>query len=100
METLKDELNIVVSGDVWLDAMNPTTNKGTALRFLQHLLGITPDETMAFGDFYNDIEMLKRSSYSFVMKNANDDMQRYGKYLAESNDHSGVTKAIRQYVFA
>ena len=95
----QEELNIVVSGDQWLDAMNPVINKGVALRFLQNQLGISPAETMSFGDFYNAIEMLKLSKYSFVMENANEDMKPYGRYLADSNDHNGVTKAIREFLF-
>ena len=70
----QEELNIVVSGDQWLDAMNPGINKGVALRFLQNQLGISPAETMSFGDFYNDIETVsythldvyKRQGQSFI----------------------------------
>ena len=97
---LGEELNIVVSGEFWLDAMNPDTNKGAALDFLQQSLGVTPAQTMAFGDYYNDIELLARAEYSFVMENANEDMRRYGRFLAESNDRHGVTRAIRRLLFS
>ncbi len=53
---------------------------------------------MVFGDFYNDIEMLKEAHYSFVMENANDDMKQYGNFIAESNNDNGVIKAINEYV--
>ena len=97
---LGEELNIVVSGEFWLDAMNPDTNKGAALDFLQQSLGVTSAQTMAFGDYYNDIELLARAEYSFVMENANEDMRRYGRFLAESNDRYGVTRAIRRLLFS
>ena len=53
---------------------------------------------MAFGDYFNDVELLQNAGCSFVMKNAHPDMRRYGKYTAESNNDEGVTKAIKQYV--
>lgn len=53
---------------------------------------------MAFGDFYNDVEMLQSAHYSFVMENANDDMKQYGNYIAKKNTENGVIKAIEEYV--
>ena len=93
-----DRLKVVVSGHHWTDIMNADANKGEALGMIQKRFGISPDETMAFGDFYNDIEMLKLARYSFVMANANDDMKHHGNYIAESNRNYGVIKAIKQYV--
>ncbi|MBA8981726.1 hydroxymethylpyrimidine pyrophosphatase-like HAD family hydrolase [Clostridium saccharobutylicum] len=58
---------------------------------------ILKEETMVFGDYYNDIEMLKQSDYSFVMKNAPEDMKQYGKYEAASNVEQGVLRAIVEY---
>lgn len=96
----KDELNLAVSGDVWMDVMNKDVNKGSALEKIQQRLGITPEETMAFGDYYNDVELLKRAKYSFVMENSNKDMKQYGNYIARSNRENGVMQAINQYVLS
>lgn len=93
-----ENYSIAVSGEVWMDIMNKGVNKGLALKFLQERLNISKLETMAFGDFYNDIEMLKNSEYSFVMENANEDMKQYGKYIAPSNNDDGVMKMIEKYV--
>lgn len=93
-----NDLTLQVSGHLWMDIMNSGINKGTALESIRDSLGITSEETMAFGDFYNDIELLKRAEHSFVMANANDDMKAYGKYTAASNNEYGVTKAISGYL--
>lgn len=90
--------DIPVSGPVWMDVMNKGINKGAALARLQHQLQITPAETMAFGDFYNDVELLAQAEYSFVMENAHSEMFGYGKYRAESNENFGVTRAIQKFV--
>lgn len=92
------KFSLQISGPLWMDIMNMGINKGDALKRLQEKLGISKAETMAFGDYYNDIELLKNAEYSFVMENANDDMFRYGKYRARSNDENGVIKAIEEYV--
>ena len=53
---------------------------------------------MVFGDFYNDVEMLKKAHYSFVMENANEDMKQYGNFIAKKNTENGVIEAIEEYV--
>jgi hydroxymethylpyrimidine pyrophosphatase-like HAD family hydrolase len=50
--------------------MNKHTNKGNAIEKLQKSLNILPEQTMAFGDYLNDIEMLKNARYSYAMENA------------------------------
>jgi len=92
------ELSILISGPYWVDIMSQGTEKGSALQAIQQKLGITPEETMAFGDYYNDVSMLQRAKYSFVMANANDDMKRFGNHMAKSNDENGVTEAIKKWV--
>lgn len=94
----KQSLDIIVSGDIWLDIMNKGISKGKALEQLQKSLNISYKETMVFGDFYNDIEMLKKAYYSFVMDNANNDIKQYGNFIAKSNEDNGVMRAIYEYV--
>jgi Cof subfamily protein (haloacid dehalogenase superfamily) len=89
---------VVVSGDVWVDIMNNDVNKGEALKKIQESQNISYEETMVFGDFYNDVEMLRTAHYSFVMENANEDMKQYGNFIAPKNTENGVIKTIEKYV--
>ncbi|EKQ51062.1 MULTISPECIES: HAD family hydrolase [unclassified Clostridium] len=93
----KDDYYIVASGEIWTDIMNKGVNKGIALKNLMDTDNISKEETMALGDYYNDIEMLEQAEYSFVMENAPDDMRHYGKYIAASNVEHGVLRAILEY---
>ncbi|MGL5315144.1 MAG: HAD family hydrolase [Peptostreptococcaceae bacterium] len=93
-----EDYKVVVSGAVWVDINNKDINKGTALKRLQEDFNISYEETMSFGDFYNDVEMLQASHYSFVMENANEDMKQYGNFIAKSNTENGVIHAIEEYV--
>ena len=98
-ELFGEELKVVVSGKLWVDINNKGVNKGYALEQIQKDENISFEETMVFGDFYNDIEMLQKAYYSFVMENANEDMKQYGNFIAKSNRENGVIQAINQYVF-
>lgn len=89
---------LVISGTTWIDIMNKGINKGSALDKIQKDEGISYEETMVFGDFYNDVEMLKKAHYSFVMENANEDMKQYGNFIAKKNTENGVIEAIEEYV--
>ncbi|MGW1748956.1 Cof-type HAD-IIB family hydrolase [Streptomyces sp. NPDC002092] len=85
---------VVVSGEHWVDVMNRTANKGAALRRLQHDLGITPAQTMVFGDYLNDLEMLDAAEWSFAMANAHPDVIARARHLAPSNNDNGVLRTI------
>lgn len=85
---------VVVSGEHWVDVMNRTANKGAALRRLQHELGITPAQTMVFGDYLNDLEMLDAAEWSFAMANAHPDVIARARHLAPSNNDNGVLRTV------
>lgn len=80
-EEFGKKFNHTVSGLYWYDFMNYGTHKGNAIEILQKELNISKDETAAFGDNFNDIEMLKDAKYSFAMEDAHKDVQKYSKYI-------------------
>lgn len=65
-----------VSGFGWLDFVNPTVNKGSSLLTLMNTLHIPKESTYAFGDNYNDIEMLQTVQYGYVMENAEETIKQ------------------------
>lgn len=87
---LKPELNVVVSGNHWVDISEAITNKGNAVTLLQNHHNIKPSETMAFGDYNNDLELLKCAKYSYAMANAHSDVKAIANFETKSNDNFGV----------
>ncbi|GAA0922519.1 Cof-type HAD-IIB family hydrolase [Streptomyces thermoalcalitolerans] len=85
---------VVVSGEHWVDVMNLTAGKGAALRRLQQDLGITPAQTVVFGDYLNDLEMLDAAEWSFAMANAHPEVIGRARHLAPSNNDNGVLRTI------
>lgn len=96
-EELDASLTMLLSGSVWMDVMAAGITKGVGLRYFQQRWGIAPEETMAFGDYFNDAAMFDHAYYSFAMENAHPGLKQYARFIAESNEHNGVLKAIRQY---
>lgn len=87
-------ISAVLSGDSWVDIMNRHTNKGTALKKIMDIYGIKPEETMAFGDYLNDLEMLKVCTESYAMANAHPDIKAAAKHIAPSNNDEGVMQIL------
>jgi len=87
---LQGENLVKISGENWLDISSPSTNKGAAIKQLQNLLNISKEETMAFGDYNNDIEMLEQASFSYAMENACEDVKETARFNTKSNNDNGV----------
>ncbi|MGC4018231.1 MAG: HAD family hydrolase [Muricomes sp.] len=79
-----NEIKIVTSGSTWIDFLAPGANKGTALQSLIDVLRIKPEECMAFGDQYNDVEMLQLVGTSYAMSNAAPGISYYSTYVTKS----------------
>lgn len=78
------EIKIVTSGNIWIDFIAPGTNKGAALGKLLDKLQIKPEECIAFGDQYNDVEMLQYVGTSYSMTNAAPGISQYSTYVTDT----------------
>ena len=94
-ERYKDKLKITISGDMWMDCMEKSVSKGAALQQIQESLGIGPEETMAFGDQQNDLEMLERAYYSYAVGNARPEVKAAARFQADLNVNHGVLKVLQ-----
>ncbi|MBA4689017.1 MAG: HAD family hydrolase [Candidatus Galacturonibacter soehngenii] len=79
-----DKVTVVTSGTAWLDMISLGTNKGSAMKVLQDKFDISPKETMAFGDNYNDVELLSNVSYSYAMNSGKKDIIKLCKYSVDT----------------
>lgn len=88
-------LSAVVSGSNWLDISNASVDKGNAIRRIQERYGIKAEESMAFGDYLNDLGMMEACGESYCMKNGHPDVMKAARHMAESNDDNGVMRVLR-----
>ena len=65
--------------------------------WLQNKLNILPEETMAFGDNENDVEMFAVSKYSIAVSNARKEVRDAAFYVTKSNDEAGVLNILKKW---
>lgn len=85
-----DRLNVVRSAPHLLEIMDKSVSKAAGIEILLKHYGYTIDEAIAFGDNYNDIEMLEYIPQSVAMKNAPDKIKKIAGAVTDSNEDSGI----------
>ncbi len=97
---LEGILQIKVSGNNWVDIADPSANKGQAVQMLQRKHGITKEETMVFGDYNNDLEMIEQAFFSYAMANAHDNVKKAARFHTLSNNEAGVEVILQELIKA
>jgi Cof subfamily protein (haloacid dehalogenase superfamily) len=97
---LESDYKIKISGKNWLDISDDLANKGHAIELIQKNYNISKDETLVFGDYNNDLEMLKQATYSFAMENAHPNIKDIANFKTKSNDDLGVEYILEKLVEA
>ena len=59
--------NVALAGHEWLDFT--LANKGSGMQALINVLGIKWEEVMAFGDNFNDLSLLEKVGYPYIIEN-------------------------------
>lgn len=90
VEHFKDDLQVKLSGEIWVDFNDQEAQKGNALKALQDFLGITKEETMAFGDYLNDLELFEHAAIGYAVENAHPKVKEAAAHSTKSNDEFGV----------
>ncbi len=94
---LDESLEAMVSGDGWIDVMKRGVNKGFGIRAIQKKYGISRDESMAFGDFMNDYELLLSCRESYAMENGASELKQIAGHIAPPNNDNGVMRVLQSY---
>ncbi|MEH7074546.1 Cof-type HAD-IIB family hydrolase [Neobacillus drentensis] len=92
------ELAIASSGHENIEITHRDAQKGIALEWFVSAKGITLAETMAIGDNYNDVSMLKKAGRSVAMGNAGYEIKSLCDVITDTNEENGVAKAILEVI--
>lgn len=93
-EHFGQEVMAMRSNARYCEIVNPGVSKAEGLRRLAEKLGVTIAETMAIGDSYNDLPMLKAAGHSVAMGNAVPEVKAVCDYVTASCEEFGFAKAI------
>jgi hydroxymethylpyrimidine pyrophosphatase-like HAD family hydrolase len=81
-----------------VDVTSPHATKGLGLAWRAEQLGLGPDEVMAIGDNFNDLEMLEFAGLPVVMENSVDALKTRGWHVTGHQNDAGVAEAIERFV--
>ncbi len=96
-KAFEKEYKVAIAGKLWLDISDWGANKGTAIKKIQEQYNISFEETMVFGDYLNDIEMMTAGRYSYAMKNAHPKILEVANFVTKySNNENGVLETIKE----
>ena len=72
--------------------------KGAGLDFLAAHMGFTQEQTIAFGDGENDVELLEWAGYAVAVANAHPKVLAVADYVCPSVEEEGVAQVIEAYL--
>ena len=96
---LNDDLYVELNSERFLFFMNRNAKKSTAVKFLAERYGFDMSEILAFGDDYNDVDMLRECGAGVAVSNAIDEAKAVADYICGPNDEDGVAKWIEENLF-
>lgn len=83
-----------------IDILPPDASKGAGLARLAAYEKLQPENVMAIGDNFNDLQMLEYAGTAVLMGNAAPELLESGRFHETlSNDENGVALAIERFIF-
>lgn len=97
LESILDECSITSWNQTGIDITPKFGGKASGIQKYLDQQGIRREETMAFGDGENDIEMLKFAGIGVAMGNASDTVKEQADYVTAAVDDGGIEQALRHF---
>ena len=93
------DFNMFFTAENLLEFTNLETSKGNALEFLADYLNIDIEETIATGDNYNDIPLIKSAGLGIAVRNAVNELLAEADYITENTcGNSAVAEVINKFI--
>jgi len=101
MESIvKDVCEVSYSSNRYMEFNALGVDKGQGLKELARILNIDIKDTIAVGDNYNDMAMLKVAGLSVAAGNAVEDVKKACDYTTEATNNEGVVaELIEKFIF-
>lgn len=93
------QMDISYSSNRYIEFNRRGVNKGNGLLSLAKLLGVSPKETIAIGDNFNDLSMIKAAGLGVGVKNAAEGIKKDCDYITNAtNNQAAVAEVIEKFV--
>lgn len=102
LAALPAPIHLTFSDDYYLEAMPHNISKGHALKILLEKMALPLDQSIAFGDGFNDVEMFRTVTHPVVMDNASEKLKQLfpNALHAQANDKDGVAAFLYEHVLS
>ena len=88
------------SDENWSQIMHIDSTKMNAIHYLSALLGIEISNIIAFGDDYNDIEMIEKCGKGVAVENAIELVKKAASCICLNNNENGVANWIERHLLS
>ncbi len=95
---LPESLHVVQTAPFYLEVIPAAIHKGQGVLDTCKALGISPENSIAFGDAQNDIPMLRAAGIGIAMGNATEETKAAADYTTLSNNDDGIAAALEQFL--
>lgn len=96
---LTKDMDVSFSSNRYMEFNRKGVSKGTGLRRLCDILGVDIKDTIAIGDNYNDLSMIKEAGLGVGVANTIEGMRDQCDYITENDcDHSAIAEVINKFV--
>ena len=82
-----------------IDLIPNGIGKSSGLRDMCDHFGISPEQTMAFGDGQNDLDLLQSAGIAVAMENGAENVKAQADYVTGRPEDAGITLALRHFGF-
>lgn len=95
-----ENVHLYRSKKTYIEIITKNINKSDALTYLlEKEYGFPMDSVIAFGDNYNDIELLKNAGWGVAMANAKKSVKEAADYVSEfTNKEDAVAKELARFL--
>lgn len=98
-DKFSSELYLYRSKDTYIEIAPRKISKATALeKILASHYGLSMRDVMAFGDNYNDIDLLRAAGLGVAVENAREEVKAVADSITTKNTEDGVALAIENYL--
>ena len=97
-EMFPGRANFMAAGSRWVDVVANGADKGSALKRIQDIFGISREESAAFGDNENDIGMLELAGLSYAVENARDQVKAAAGEVIGPMKEDSVLKVLKGWL--
>lgn len=80
-----------------MDVVNQGVSKAKGIEKLLKYLKMNREDTMAFGDGLNDLEMIKYAGIGIAMENGFEELKKNADYVTDSVFNDGIMKGLKKY---